>query len=98
VGLGVVVVLGGATMLTQNTRFMMAKPSIVHFAAAAAMLDDSLDLDYADRPAECFGDDDGGRRVCLGGADGGAWHHQFGCRANTLFRTIVRRRFAQSAT
>jgi intracellular septation protein len=36
--LGLVVVLGGATILTQNPRFMMAKPSIVHFAVAAAML------------------------------------------------------------
>ncbi len=36
--LAVVVVLGGATMLTQSARFMMLKPSIVHFAVAAAML------------------------------------------------------------
>jgi intracellular septation protein A len=33
-----VIVLGGATMLTQNPRFLMIKPSIVHFAVAAAML------------------------------------------------------------
>jgi intracellular septation protein len=32
------VVLGGATILTQNARFVMLKPSIVHFAVAAAML------------------------------------------------------------
>jgi intracellular septation protein len=31
-------VLGGATLLTQNARFMMFKPSVVHFAVAAAML------------------------------------------------------------
>jgi intracellular septation protein len=36
--LGLVVVLGGATILTQNPRFVMAKPSVVHFAVAAAML------------------------------------------------------------
>ena len=35
--LGLVVVLGGATMLTQNPRFMI-KPTIVHFAVAAVML------------------------------------------------------------
>ena len=36
--LGLVVVLGGATLLTQSPRFMMAKPSIVHFAIAGIML------------------------------------------------------------
>jgi intracellular septation protein A len=36
--LGLVVVLGGATMLTQNPRFMMIKPTIVHFAVAVVML------------------------------------------------------------
>jgi intracellular septation protein len=36
--LGLVVVLGGATILTQNPRFVMVKPSLVHFAVAAAML------------------------------------------------------------
>jgi intracellular septation protein A len=36
--LGLVVVLGGATMLTQSPRFMMLKPTIVHFAVATAML------------------------------------------------------------
>jgi intracellular septation protein len=33
--LALVVVLGGATVLTQSPRFMMVKPSIVHFAVAA---------------------------------------------------------------
>ncbi len=33
-----VVVLGGATMLTQSPRFIMVKPTIVHFAVAAVML------------------------------------------------------------
>ena len=36
--LGLVVVLGGATMLTQSPRFIMIKPSIVHFAVATVML------------------------------------------------------------
>jgi len=36
--LGLVVVLGAATMLTQSPRFMMLKPTIVHLAVAAAML------------------------------------------------------------
>jgi intracellular septation protein len=35
--LALVVVLGGATILTQSPRFMMLKPSIVHFAVAALM-------------------------------------------------------------
>jgi intracellular septation protein A len=38
VSLGLVVVLGGATMLTQSPGFMMVKPTIVHFAVAAVML------------------------------------------------------------
>jgi intracellular septation protein A len=37
-GLGLGVALGGAAILTQNPRFVMVKPSIVHFAVAAAML------------------------------------------------------------
>ena len=36
--LGLIVVLGSATMLTQSPRFIMIKPTIVHFAVAAAML------------------------------------------------------------
>jgi intracellular septation protein A len=36
--LGLVVVLGGATILTQSPRFMMVKPTIVHLAVAAVML------------------------------------------------------------
>ena len=36
--LGLVVVLGAATMLTQSPRFIMVKPTIVHFAVAAVML------------------------------------------------------------
>jgi intracellular septation protein A len=36
--LGLVLVLGTATILTQSPRFMMVKPSIAHFAVAAVML------------------------------------------------------------
>jgi intracellular septation protein len=36
--LGLVAVLGGATLLTQSPRFMMLKPTIVHFAVAGVML------------------------------------------------------------
>jgi intracellular septation protein len=34
---GLLLVLGGATILTQNPRFMMLKPSFVHFGVAAPM-------------------------------------------------------------
>ena len=36
--LGLVVMLGGTTMLTQSPRFMMVKRTIVHWAVAAVML------------------------------------------------------------
>jgi intracellular septation protein len=36
--LGLVIVLGGATILTQDPRFVMMKPSIAHFAIAVVML------------------------------------------------------------
>jgi intracellular septation protein A len=36
--LGLVLVLGGATILTHDPRFVMVKPSIAHFAIAAVML------------------------------------------------------------
>ena len=36
--LGLVVVLGGATMLLQTPRLLMMKPSVAHFAIAAVML------------------------------------------------------------
>lgn len=38
ISLGLVLVLSGATMLAQSPRFIMMKPSIVHFAIASAML------------------------------------------------------------
>jgi intracellular septation protein A len=36
--LALVVVLGGITLLTNDPRFMLAKPSIAHFAIGAIML------------------------------------------------------------
>jgi intracellular septation protein len=36
--LGLVLVLGTATLLTQSPRFMMLKPSFIHFAIAAVMM------------------------------------------------------------
>lgn len=36
--LGMVVVLGSAALMTQDGRFIMVKPSIVHFAVGAVML------------------------------------------------------------
>jgi intracellular septation protein len=38
ISLALVIVLSGATMLTQSPRFVMLKPSIAHFAVAAVML------------------------------------------------------------
>jgi intracellular septation protein len=36
--LALVVVLGGATLMTQNPRFIMVKPTAIHFAIATVML------------------------------------------------------------
>jgi intracellular septation protein A len=36
--LRLVVVLGGATMLTQNPSFIMIKPTVIHFAVATVMM------------------------------------------------------------
>jgi intracellular septation protein len=38
ISLCLIIVLSGATILTQSARFVMLKPSIVHFAIGAAML------------------------------------------------------------
>ena len=44
--LGLVVVFGAATLLTQNVRFMMAKPTIVYILIGAAMLQRGWMLPY----------------------------------------------------
>jgi intracellular septation protein A len=36
--LGFAIALGGATLITDDSRFIMAKPSVIHFAIAAVML------------------------------------------------------------
>jgi intracellular septation protein A len=44
--LGLVIVLGGVTLLTQDPRFVLAKPSIAHFAIGAIMLKGGWMLRY----------------------------------------------------
>src|SRR5262249_41203339 len=51
ISLGLVVVLGGATMLTQSPRFIMIKPTIVHFAVSTGMLPRGWMLRYL--PENC---------------------------------------------
>ena len=46
VSMALVVVLGGATMLTQSPRFLMLKPTIVHLAVADIMLQPGWMLRY----------------------------------------------------
>ena len=95
--LGLVVVLGGATMLTQSPRFMMIKPTIVHFAVAAgyawagllaalglANLFVALRLDFATWAWFVS--------VGAGGAKLAAFALQYG-----VFRAIVRQRIARAA-
>ena len=36
--LGLVLVLGAATLITQDSRFIMVKPTVVHWAIGAVML------------------------------------------------------------
>jgi intracellular septation protein len=36
--LGLVIVLGGATLITQDSRFIMVKPTLIHWAIGAVML------------------------------------------------------------
>jgi intracellular septation protein len=124
--LGLVVVLGGATILTQSPRFMMAKPSVVHFTVAAAMLRRGWMIRYITPVARqnvpeatmvAAGYAWAGLMAALGltnliialyfdlatwawfvlvgavGAKLGAVGLQY-----AVFRTIVRRRLAQSAT
>jgi intracellular septation protein A len=45
--LGLVIVLGSATLLTHDPRFVLAKPSIVHFAIGAIMLKRGWMLRYS---------------------------------------------------
>ncbi len=45
--LGLVIVLGGATLLTKDPRFVLIKPSIAHFAIGAIMLRKNWMLRYS---------------------------------------------------
>lgn len=45
--LGLVIVLGGATLLTNDPRFVLVKPSIAHFAIGAIMLRKNWMLRYS---------------------------------------------------
>src|SRR6201747_2861844 len=47
--LALVIVLGSATLLTHDPRFVLAKPSIVHFAIGAIMLKRGWMLRYMPR-------------------------------------------------
>jgi len=78
--LGLVVLLGGATMLTQSPRFMMIKPIIVHFAVATVMLRRGWMLRYLPEivlrnvPEPTIVG-----RLCLGGLARGARARQSAC-------------------
>ena len=47
--LALVIVLGGATILTRDTRFVLAKPAIAHFTIGAIMLKRGRMLRYMPR-------------------------------------------------
>jgi intracellular septation protein len=124
--LALVVVLGGAAILSQNPRFVMVKPSIVHFAVAVAMLRRGWMIRYITPIARQNVPDAtmvaaGYAWAALMGALGltnliialyfdlatWAWFVSVGAVGAKLagvalqyavFRTIVRRRLAQSAT
>ena len=70
--LALVIGLGAATLLTQNPRFMMLKPSFIHFAIAAVMLRRGWMSRYlpaiVHRERAAGSDYRGG--LCLGRADG----------------------------
>ena len=55
--LGLVVVFGGATLLTHNPRFMMAKPTIVYILIGAAMLQRGWMLPYMPPAGRGLGDE-----------------------------------------
>ena len=81
--LGLVIVLSGATILTQSPRFVMLKPSIAHFAVAAVMLRRGWMIRYL--PAKPPRERAGHRRLCLGRSAGGDRSHQYRHRALRRF-------------
>ncbi|MDB5419058.1 MAG: hypothetical protein JWP50_2477 [Phenylobacterium sp.] len=54
-GLGLAVVFGGVSILTQDPRFIMAKPTIIYFAIAAVMLKRGWMLRYMPEMARRHG-------------------------------------------
>jgi uncharacterized membrane protein len=67
--LALVIVLGSATLLTNDPRFVLAKPSIAHFAIGAIMLKRGWMLRYMPPIAAETIPEYHHRRLCLGGAD-----------------------------
>lgn len=55
-GLGLAVVFGGVSILTQDPRFIMAKPTIIYFAIAAVMLKRGWMLRYMPEIARRHGE------------------------------------------
>jgi len=54
--LGLVIVFGGATLMTQSPRFMMAKPTIVYILIGAAMMQRGWMLPYMPPQGRDLGD------------------------------------------
>ena len=75
----VVIVLSAASIVTQSPRFVMLKPSLGHFAIAAAMLKRGWMSRYLPEIALRYLPDN--VPVVLGGVDGGARPRQHGDRA-----------------
>jgi len=55
--LGLVVVFGSATLLTQDVRFMMAKPTVIYILVGAAMLQRGWMLPYMPPQGRDLGDE-----------------------------------------
>src|SRR5262249_42179310 len=88
-GLGSLVILGGATLVTQDPRFQMAKLSLVYFGVAAAMLRRGWMISYIPGcSAECVRGDDGRGGLRLGGADGRTRIYQSDYRGAVRLRDL----------
>ena len=87
--LALVIVLGGATLLTSDPRFVLAKPAIAHFAIGAIMLKRGWMLRYM--PPIVIGDHSGIRHpggLCLGRADVRARRRHHRDRADRRHETV----------
>jgi len=84
--LGLVIVLSGASILTQSPRFVMLKPSIAHFAVAAVMLRRGwIPVPAGDRAAKPAGERAGHGRLRLGRSAGRNRSRQYRHRALRRF-------------